>query len=94
MSKSALRNMSSLGTRLVRLSPCFCIPVRMKLMKDGRRGDSLELVLTSSSAALNKTRVLKCTGYGSKEGNNMDNFAMPLNIDKIFGMLEDLMATN
>ena len=35
-----------------------------------------------------------CTGYGSKDGNNMDNFAMPWNIDKIFGMLEDLIATN
>ena len=34
------------------------------------------------------------TGYGWKDGNNMDNFAMLWKIDKIFGMLEDLMATN
>ena len=30
---------------------------------------------------------LPCTGYGSRDGNNLDNFAMPWNIDKIFGML-------
>ena len=35
-----------------------------------------------------------CTGYGSRDGNNMDNFAMPWNIDKIFGMFENLIATN
>ena len=29
-----------------------------------------------------------------KMANNMDNFARPLNIDKIFGMLEDLIGTN
>ena len=32
--------------------------------------------------------------YGSRDGNDMDNFAMPWNIDKIFGMLEELIATN
>ena len=34
-----------------------------------------------------------CTGYGSRDGNNINNFAMPWNIDKIFGILEDLMDT-
>ena len=34
------------------------------------------------------------TGYGSKDGNKMDNFALSWNIDKIFGMLEDLITTN
>ena len=38
--------------------------------------------------------IISCTGYGSKEGNNIDNFAIPWNIDNIFGMLEDLSATN
>ena len=33
------------------------------------------------------------TGYGSKDGNNMNNMAMPWNIYNIFGMLEDLCAT-
>ena len=32
--------------------------------------------------------------YGLKDGNNMDNFAMLWNIDKIFGTLEDLIAIN
>ena len=34
-----------------------------------------------------------CTDYGLKYGINLDNFPMLWNIDKIFGMLEDLIAT-
>ena len=34
------------------------------------------------------------TGYGLEDGNKMDNFVMLWNIDKIFCMLEDLIATN
>ena len=33
-----------------------------------------------------------CAGYGFKDGNNKDKFAMIWNIDKRFGMLEELIA--
>ena len=35
-----------------------------------------------------------CTGYVSEYGNMTDNFEMLWNIGKIFGMSEDLIATN
>ena len=51
------------------------------------------------SASINRCRrtpILKvfgmCTGYGFKDGNYLDNFAMLWNINKIFGMLEDLIG--
>ena len=53
------------------------------------RQNSFVLILKEESKNLRT-----CTGYGSKYGNNIDNFAMPMNSDEIFGMLKDLIVIN
>ena len=35
-----------------------------------------------------------CIDFGLVDGNNVDNLEMFWNIDKIFGMMEGLIATN
>ena len=59
-----------------------------------RNGQKRKSNFSEYGYQLNRLYLHHCTGYGLKDGSNKDNFAMLWNIDKIFGMFEDLIATN
>ena len=57
-------------------------------------GDIRERTSWATRTTIPRHGLVHTAGHGLKDGNSRDNFEMPRNIDKIFGMLEDLIVTS